>query len=112
MLTSKKCIELNSLHFMHTQYATEIQEFGDGSNRQGVRLTLLNPQLQDSGHYICTAQNQFETRTETVQLSVWLSGVYNIACLIRAAELGNPTPMNTLYHQSHVHVHVSLPTPK
>ena len=61
-----------------TQYSTEIQEFGDGSNRHGVRLTLLKPQLQDSGHYICTTENKFETQTETVQLSVWLPGVHNI----------------------------------
>lgn len=77
--------------FMHacTQYATETQEFGDGSGRQGVRLTLLNPQLQDSGHYVCTAENQFERATETVQLSVWLPGVHNIVNInVRTAELG------------------------
>ena len=67
-----------------TQYSTEIQEFGDGSNRHGVRLTLLKPQLQDSGHYICTAENKFETQTETVQLSVWLPGVHNIQFRVNA----------------------------
>lgn len=58
------------------QYEVDIGEFGDGKNRQGVRLTLLQPQLQDSGIYKCTAENQFETKTETVQLSVWLPGMY------------------------------------
>ena len=76
------CINFKSPLHAPTQYAAEIQEFGDGSSRQGVRLTLLKPQLQDSGYYKCTAENQFETTTEAVQLSVWLPGVHKIIVLI------------------------------
>ena len=61
---------------MCVQYAAEIQEFGNGK-RKGLHLTFLKPQLHDSGHYVCTASNQFERRVGTVQLSVWLPGTVN-----------------------------------
>ena len=61
------------------QYSVEIKEFGD-DEKQGLRLTFLKPQLEDSGHYICSAVNQFETRVATVQLSVWHPGTYTYHC--------------------------------
>ena len=72
VLMCSSCFHQASLLVL--QYSVDVNEFGSDDKR-GVRLTLLKPRLEDSGHYICTASNQFETREATVHLSVWLPGI-------------------------------------
>lgn len=50
------------------QNSTEVTSLGEG--RSGLRLTFLSPKLLDSGHYVCTVTNEFETAMGIVDLAV------------------------------------------
>ncbi len=55
------------------QDAVNITSLG-GSEGHGLRLTFLSPRLGDSGRYVCSASNQFESVNGFVDLAVYWPG--------------------------------------
>lgn len=69
-LTFSLCIVVH-MYFLQYMYSTESIH---ASGRDGLRLTLLDVQLNHSGVYSCTASNKFERVKATVRLNVWPYG--------------------------------------